>query len=160
MIKSIRLFYFILLSIFYLTSCKNNNKVVNFISNDTSKIVDKTQKRKSNTSIDIVLEILTTSPKYLQKTKGLYEAIVKNGGESFGIIIEGSPNPQSDNALSLSDTYNFSLHETYSDRITVIAKYTFNPIDSQLYEYDFAKDKLTPIDFDRNLLIKFNEICD
>ena len=44
--------------------------------------VDTKEKRELKTCIDIVMEILTTSPVYLKKTKGLYEAVVKNGGTS------------------------------------------------------------------------------
>jgi len=100
-----------------------------------------------------------TSPTFLKGTKGLDVAIVKNGGTSFGITIEGSPNPQNDGALDYSKTYDFNLHETYSDRMSVIARFTFNPTDRQLYEYDVAEDKLNPIAFNRNLLLKFNDLC-
>ena len=105
------------------------------------------------------MEILTTSPVYLKKTKGLYEAIVKNGGTSFGITIEGSPNPKTDNAIDFSDTYDFNLHESYPERMTVIARFTFNPVTKQLYEFDAAEGEFYSVVFDRNLLLKFNEIC-
>lgn len=121
--------------------------------------VDSKEKRKLHTCLDIVMEILRTSPVYLKKTKGLYEAVVKNGGTSFGIIIEGSPNPNIDKAMNFSHSYDFSLHETYSDRMPVIARFRFNPTDRQLYEYDVAEDALNPIDFDRSLLMKFNKTC-
>lgn len=136
------------------------------ITNESDDITDKhlskeasVKKAQQATCIDIVMQILTTSPAYLNKTKGLYDAIVKNGGTSFGISIEGSPNPEKDQALDFSETYDFSLHETYSDHMPVIARYTFNPKDEQLYEYDIAEDKLNPINFDRSLLTKWNEIC-
>jgi len=121
--------------------------------------VDTKEKRELNTCIDIAMEILTTSPVYLKKTKGLYEAVVKNGGTSFGITIEGSPNPKSDEAMDFSNTYDFSLHESYPDHNATIGHFSFNPTERQLYEYDVAEDKSNPIDFDRNLLLKFNEIC-
>lgn len=158
---------FSLLTIVFLASCNNNQTNVKVISNNntlikenkkSTKVVPKV-KTESKKCIDIVIEILETSPVYIEKTKGLYEAVVKNGGTSFGIIIEGSPNPKEDEAMDFSKTYDFSLHETYSDRIPVIARYTFNPADEQLYEYDVIEDKLNPIDFDRNLLLKFNVKC-
>ena len=117
------------------------------------------ENREVKTCVDVVMEILETSPTFLKETKGLDEAIVKNGGTSFGITIEGSPNPQNDGALDYSKTYDFNLHETYSDHMPVIARFTFNPTDKQLYEYDVAEDKLNPIEFNRDLLLKFNELC-
>ena len=136
------------------------------ITNESDDLTDKNiakvntkEKRELRTCIDIVMEILETSPVYLKKTKGLYEAVVKNGGTSFGITIEGSPNPKADEAMDFSNTYDFNLHETYSDHMPVTARFTFNPADRQLYEYDLAEDKLNTIDFDRKLLLKFNEIC-
>jgi len=121
--------------------------------------VDPKEKRELKTCIDVAMEILTTSPVYLKKIKGLYEALVKNGGTSFGITIEGSPNPKSDEALGFSDNYDFSLHETYPDHNAIIGHFVFNPTERQLYEYDVAEDKSNLIDFDRNLLLKFKEIC-
>ena len=121
--------------------------------------VDSEEKRELKTCIDIAMEILTTSPVYLKKTKGLYEAVVKNGGTSFGVTIEGSPNPKSDEALSFSDNYDFSLHETYPNHNAIIGYFIFNPTERQLYEYDVAEDKSNQIEFDRNLLLKFKEIC-
>ena len=137
------------------------------ITNESDEITDKNvskqlsdvDKNELNTCIDIVMEILTTSPVYIKRTKGLYEAIVKNGGLSFGIMIEGSPNPSTDKAMEYSETYDFGLHESYSDRMVTIARFTFNPVDRQLYEYDVVQDDLIPIDFNRNLLLKFNELC-
>jgi len=150
--KSIQ--FFAILAVFVLTSWiipANINR---------TKPGEAKENRGLKTCVDVVMEILTTSPTFLKEKKGLDEAIVKNGGTSFGITIEGSPNPKSDDALDYSKTYDFNIHENYSDHMPVIARFTFNPADRQLYEYDIAEDKLNPIDFDRNLLLKFNELCD
>jgi len=82
-----------------------------------------------------------------------------NGGTSFGITVEGSPNPKKDNALDYSENYEFNLHETYSERTTVITRFKFKPSDRKLYEYDAAEDKLNPIDFNKKLLTKFDGNC-
>ena len=159
-----------LLTIFFLTSCNNNQnrkenvnnaklkKNIHADRNNTKHSIGKGEK-KFNTCLEVVFEILTTSPTYLKKTKGLNEAIVKNGGTSFGITIEGSPNPKKDDALDYSENYDFNLHESYSERTTVIAKFIFKLSDRKLYEYNTAEDKLNPIDFDKKLLVKFDEIC-
>lgn len=109
--------------------------------------------------VDVVIEILTTSPSYIKDTKGLYEAVVKNGGTSIGITVEGSPNPKTDKALSYSETYDLSLHETYPDRMPTIARYTFDPSKKELFEYDVVEDTLVPIQFNKNLLPKFLKTC-
>ncbi len=150
---------FTLLIIFMMPACSDQtNTKAGTNKNPAIKELTK-EKKELKTSIDAAIEILTTSQAYLKKTKGLYEAVVKNGGTSFGITVESSPNPKIDGALSYSKTYDFSLHESYSDRMPVIANYTFNPADQQLYEYDAAEDKQNPIDFDKNLLLKFNNLC-
>ncbi len=118
----------------------------------------KTPAAPSQACKDMALEILTTSPRFETLTKGLHEAIVKNGGTAFGITLEGSPEAEKD-ALDYSPTYDFSVHETYPDRNVVIARFTFNPKEQQLYEYDSITDKLNPIDFDKNLLEKLKQVC-
>jgi len=122
------------------------------------KLVKSVQK-EFNPCENIVAEILTTSPRYKQLTKGLYEAIVKNGGLSFGISLEGSPNPRQDKAWSYSKTYDFTVYEMYTDRQLNTARFTFNPNNKQLYEYDAVHDRLIPIEFDRNLLLKYEALC-
>jgi hypothetical protein len=161
--KAIQLF--LLMSIIFITSCNKNQKSVKSDEKESKKInVNKNineieTNKKLESCVDIVIEILTTSPVYLDKTKGLYEAVVKNGGISFGITIEGSPNPEKDGSIDFSESYDFSLHETYTDRMPIIARFTFNPTEKKLYEHDFSEDKFKAIDFDKNLLLKFNEIC-
>ena len=137
------------------------------IATESDEVTDKNRslkgiaKEKSapKSCIDVVMEILLTSPTYLERTKGLYNAVVKNGGTSIGITLEGSPHPEKDDGQDYSKTYDFNLHETYPDRMTVIERFTFNPEDKQLYLVNPIEDKLKPIDFDRSLLLKFNELC-
>ena len=119
----------------------------------------KAEKKVFKTCGDVVTEILTTSPVFLKKTKGLYEAVVKNGGTSFGIDLEGSPNPKIDNAWNYSKTYDFQLHESYPDHMPVIARFTFDPTKKQLYQMDVAADSLIPIGFDKSLLLVYTRIC-
>jgi len=118
----------------------------------------KTPVAPSQACKDVALEILTTSPRFEALTKGLHETIVKNGGTGFGMTLEGSPEAEKD-ALDYSPTYDFSLHENYPDRDVVVARFTFNPAEQQLYEFDAITDKLNPIDFDKNLLEKLKQVC-
>lgn len=169
--KMIQLFG--LLIIIFTASCNNsNNNNINSDDTSTKKIMtvesdDLTDNNistreisESNPCLDIAIKILTTSLAYLKKTKGLNEAVVKNGGTSFGITVEGSPNPKEDDALNFSENYDFNLHETYPDHSPVIARFTFNTSENKLYEYDVAENKLVPIEFDSKLLMKFDEICE
>jgi hypothetical protein len=104
----------------------------------------------------VVREIVTTSPRYKQLTKGLYEAVVKNGGLSYGISLEGSPNPRIDKTWSYSETYDFTLYEMYEERQYNTVRFSFDPICKLLYEHDEVLEKLVPIEFDRSLLLEFN----
>ena len=122
---------------------------------NTNKLVQKELKPCEN----LVADILTTSPRYRQLTKGLNNAVVKNGGLPFGISLEGSPNPRQDKAWSYSKTYDFTVYEMYTDRQLNTARFSFDPSNKQLYEYDAVNDKLKPIEFDRNLLLKFEALC-
>jgi len=142
--------YFIIMS---LASCTGNKNESAILKDSTAKV------EKQKTCIEIAEEILITSPLYLKETDGLSKAVKKNGGSSFGIMVEGSPNPEIDGATDYSKTYDFNLHESYPDHMTVIERFTFDPIKKQLYKYDVANDTLIEIDFDRNLLIQFKEIC-
>lgn len=116
-------------------------------------------KDQPKTCTDLAMDILTTSPDYLEKTRGLYEAVVKNGGTSFGIMVEGTPDPENKDSLAYSATYDFSLHETYPDHNATTARFSFDPAKGKLYEYDMALDSLVPIELDKSSLLHFNEHC-
>ncbi|RPH31866.1 MAG: hypothetical protein EHM93_11810 [Bacteroidales bacterium] len=103
----------------------------------------------------IIQEIITTSPRYKELTKGLYDVVIKNGGSSIGISLEGSPDAKKDKVISYSKTYDFTLYEMYTERKMNTTRFSFSPEKKQLYEYDAVNDTLKPIDFDKNLLIKF-----
>ena len=124
-----------------------------------TKKPDKTEKKEFLTCESIVTGTLMTSPRYKQLTKGLYMRVIKNGGQSFGISLEGSPDPNRDKAHSYSKNYDFIIYETYTDRRLNTARFSFNPQNKQLYEFDAVNDKLKPIEFDRNLLLKFESLC-
>ncbi len=109
--------------------------------------------------LDVILKIVTTSPLFLKKTSGLEQAVIKNGGTGYGISLESSPDPESDDAFEFSETYDFNLHETYPDRITVIARFSFNPNTGELYDYDEINDVYTPVEFDKSLLKYMNDWC-
>jgi len=73
--------------------------------------------------------------------------------------MEGSPNPRQDKTWSYSKTYDFTLYEMYPDRQLNTARFSFNPEDKLLYEYDEVHDQLKPIAFDRELLKKYEALC-
>lgn len=127
--------------------------------NNTNQSIAKEKNKLNSSCLDIVMKMLETSPRYLELTKGLDKAIIKNGGTSFGITVEGSPNPKIDDALDYSETYDFNIHETYPEHTTTIARFTFNPSKKQLYEYDVVNDKLNPIDFNKKLILEFDKVC-
>lgn len=112
---------------------------------------------KESKKAEAAYKIVETAPKCKQYTKGLYERVVKNGGTSYGIMLETSPDPKKDPSQGYSKTYNFNLHESYPDRMPIIARFVFDPIKKQLYEEDTANDKLIPIAFDKKLLAIFSK---
>jgi ketosteroid isomerase-like protein len=129
------------------------------ITNESDDVSDNKPDPPVESCLDIVMKIVTSSQLYHKKTKGLQDAVIKNGGTGFGISLESSPDPESDDAFEFSDTYDFSLHESYPDRVVVIARFSFNPEENLLYEYDWVEDAYIPIDFDKSLLTRFEKIC-
>lgn len=127
--------------------------------NSLIKKIDKIEEKELKPCEDIVTEILITSPRYMQLTKGLNKAVVKNGGQFFEVNLERSPNPNQDKLWSYSRTYDFTVYEMYIERKLNIARFSFDPNDKQLYEYDAIMDQITPIEFDRNLLLKYEVLC-
>lgn len=107
----------------------------------------------------IVKEIVITSPRFIQMTKELHKAVVKNGGQSFGVQLEGCPNPLADKGCRYSKTYDYTLYEVYPDRRLNTSRFSFNPVKRKLYEYDAVEDKLIEIAFDRSLLMKYEALC-
>jgi hypothetical protein len=115
-------------------------------------------KHKLTTCLDVVTEILETSPVYQSKiTEERIAAIEKNGG-SLAMELEGSPNPD-DKPMAVSETYDFGIFESYEDRNTVIERFRFDPVNKQLFLYDPVEDALNPIDFNKELLQTLNERC-
>ncbi|RLJ72130.1 hypothetical protein [Pedobacter alluvionis] len=123
----------------------------------TSLIYQVKAQVKESYKAQVAYKIVETSPRCKQLTKGLYERIVKNGGTSYGIMLESSPNPKTDPSQEYSKTYNFNLHESYSDRMPVIARFVFDPKKQQLYEDDVVNAQLVAIPFDKKLLLLFNQ---
>jgi len=123
------------------------------------KKIVKSKQKDSTPCENLVKEILITSARYKQLTKGLDKAVVKNGGLYFGIRLEGSPNPGHGKAWSYSKTYDFTIYEMYTDRQLNTARFSFSPDNKQLYEHDEVQDKLIPMEFDRNLLVKYETLC-
>jgi hypothetical protein len=107
----------------------------------------------------VLIKIVSTTNRYKEITDGLHDAIVQNGGSGFGIRLEGSPTPISDASINYSDTYDFNVHESYPDRHTVIARFSFDPVTEHLYEYDVVNDAMKQIDFNRDLLTAYKELC-
>jgi hypothetical protein len=146
-----------------LVSCQKKETVKTPISNIPKTVKIKPEQTKKNNAsiicIDVIIKILETAPSYIEKTRGLQEAIVKNGGTSFGITVEGSPNPENDKALNYSGTYDLNLHETYPDRMVTIDRYTFDPSKNELYKYDAVEDTLQLINFNKDLLLEYHKIC-
>jgi|GEM_PF-2217706 len=110
---------------------------------------------KASHEVNVVVKILESSYRFKKLTEGLEERIKKNGGKTYGIMFTGSPNPKKDSANAISKNYEINLHESYDDRMVVIARFLFDPAKQQLFEVD-SEDGLNSISFDRKLLPLFN----
>jgi len=106
-----------------------------------------------------IVEILKTTSRYKQITKGLNKAVVKNGGQFFGVRLEGSPDPKRNTTCGYSKTFDFIIYEMYPDRQLNTARFSFDPNKKQLYEYDINNDKLKLLEFDAKLLPKYDSLC-
>jgi len=162
-------FTIIIIAFLVVVSCNNESKNVEpstvtvtdkaAIIKDTFIEIDKPIQNKIKhirSCESIAKEILITSDRFKQITKGLNEAIVRNGGQSYGVSLEKSPNPQKDKAWSYSKTYEFLIYEKYRDRQLNSFRFSFNPKTKRLYEYDPISDKFKPIAFDKQLLNQFD----
>jgi hypothetical protein len=157
---SIVLFLFFALSNCHQQNKKDESKDKEIRKQTYEKLIiqkiDLSGKKELPKRVKIITEILTTSPRYKQLTKGLNEAVVKNGGQFFGISLEGSPYPRIDKSWNYSKTYDFTLYEMYVERQLNTARFSFDPVNKQLYELDEVHEILVPIEFDRSLLLEFN----
>ena len=107
----------------------------------------------------IVTQILTTSPRFRQLTKGLYrKTTIETEGLSFGIILEGSPNKKQKTTRNFSRNYDFTVYQLSPVGKINTGYFSFDPKNKQLYEYDAAKSQLNAIEFDRNLLVKYETL--
>jgi len=148
--------------ILVLAACNNEQKklipdkstdVIAPIQNDSILKIEKSIIKKPKRSyVFRVKEILKTSGRYKQITKGLNRAVIENGGQGFGVCLERSPNPRNDGAMGHSKTYDFVVYEMYTERQLNIAWFSFNPRSKKLYEYDPILDRERQIAFDKNLL--------
>lgn len=124
-----------------------------------TKKINKTGQKDIKPCENLITEILTTSPRYKQLTKGLNKAVVKNGGQYFGVSLEKSPDPKHDKAYGYSKTFDFTIYEMYTDRQLNTARFSFDPNKKQLYEYNIGIGRLKPLEFDKQLLLKYDSLC-
>ncbi|MFO7658712.1 MAG: hypothetical protein R6W78_16755 [Bacteroidales bacterium] len=167
--NKINLISFILFSMLTVFACntqsgKNQADDTTEVDNlPSDKIImqhkDETGENDFEACEDLVKEILTTSQRYIELTKGLEKRILKNGGLSYGLSLERSPLPDKVKIGESSKTYDFTIFEVYVDRQLNTVRFSFNPDNKQLFEYDAVNDKLIPIEFDRMLLLKYDELC-
>lgn len=144
----------LILSMLLVFACNSKQRKQDKLESEKSIII----KSEFKTRGSLVKEILITSPRYKQLTEGLYDVVIKNGGLSIGVSLEGSPNPQKDKAYIYSKTYDFTLYEMYPDRKMSTSRFSFNPENKLLYEYDAVYDQLKPIEFDKNLLVIYDSL--
>lgn len=159
---NIQIIVFVLLSSCTLQTAKNRVKTA-----EESAMIDSLSFPKAleiaaingdKSLVNMVKSILISSPRYKQITLGLADSIIKNGGDSFGISLQGSPYPKLDQAWGYSKNYDLTIYELYPERRLARAYFMFDPKAEKLYEIDMTTQTSISIDFNRDLLLKLDSI--
>jgi len=148
----------------FIISCNTQNQPATSDSAERDTLISKPENTETQTKVvsycsELVKNILISSPRYRQLTNGLLEAVKKNGGTSVDIILDKSPNPEKDNSMEYSATYEMQISENYPDRHVNIAHFTFDPLKNQLYEYDVVRDQLITVEYNIDLLDEPEKFC-
>lgn len=107
---------------------------------------------------EVVMFILESSPRY-QAIIAELDSATKPNHMTYGTMWEATPNPEADEVPQHSDTYDINVHESYKQRMNVVARFSFDPAKRQLFEYDVVNDTLLPVSFDTTLLMKAEKKC-
>jgi hypothetical protein len=152
----------ILFTVLFAAACSDQqdfgNPLAGIPKEPGPKKIQTSAKMQSNSFDILVTEMLKTSPRFEQLTKGYYSHLTENIGISYGIIMEGSPHQEMDKSLKISRSYVFSVYRSSEFGKLNIGYFTFNPRNKQLYEYDVNKRQLNEIEFDRDLLLKYEAL--
>ena len=92
----------------------------------------------------MIMDQLISSSYLINKTEGLYDRIVANGGSGFDFALEGCPDPATYGCLDFSETYDFVLFEIYPDRNVTIDRFSYIPETGIFMLYDIVNDTYVP----------------
>lgn len=158
----LQIIVFLMLSSCTLQSARNKVKMAKENTMIDSLSFPKAQQKVNidgdKSMVNLVKSILISSPRYKQITLGLTDSIIKNGGDTFGISLQGSPFPLADQAWGYSKNYDLTIYELYPERRLGRAYFVFDPKAEKLYEIDMATQHPVSIDFNRDLLLKFDSM--
>jgi hypothetical protein len=148
----------------YIISCNSQNKRTSSDTafNDSALIQSNdgiSAQQQIHYCSELVKEILSSSPRYIQLTGGLLPEVKKNGGTSIDIFIDKSPENSDKQASDYSAQYEMQIAESYPDRRVNIAHFTFDPSKNILYEYDVVHNQLITIEYDESLLENSEKFC-
>ena len=90
------------------------------------------------------MDQLIGSSYIINKTEGLYDRIVANGGSGFDFALEGCPNQERYGCMEYSETYDFHMFEIYPDRIVTIDRFSYIPETGNFMLYDVVNDTYVP----------------
>jgi hypothetical protein len=137
-------------------SCNSNIKKSKEAISDKSNFVTK---KIDSACIRAVEDILISSPKFIELTKGLSERVIRNGGSGYFLLLENSENIETNKSLQNSTFLKYSLREDYLERAIPIAWFIFDTNKLILYEEDMETGKLIQISFDKKLLDVYLRQC-
>lgn len=155
-------FYLLLLLSLFIISCNTQRQrtITDSLPVDSIAYEDDENVNKSTSSYcgALVIEVLKSSTRFKELTTNLNEAVKKNGGKLV-VLLDKSPFPNVDKAMSYSEIYEMQVAENYSDRQVNIAHFNFDPQKNKLYEYDVVRDQYIIAEFDQSLLDNAGEFC-
>lgn len=155
-------FYLLLLLSLFIISCNTQRQrtITDSLPADSIAYEEDENVNKSTSSYcgALVIEVLKSSTRFKELTTNLNEAVKKNGGKLV-VLLDKSPFPNVDKAMSYSEIYEMQVAENYSDRQVNIAHFNFDPQKNKLYEYDVVRDQYIIAEFDQSLLDNVGEFC-
>lgn len=155
-------FYLLLINVFLIISCNTQRQrtLTDSLPVDSLAYEEDENINKSSSSYcgALIIEVLKSSTRFKELTSELGEAIKKNGGKLV-VLLDKSPFPNVDKAMSYSEVYEMQVAENYSDRQLNITHFNFDPQKNKLYEYDVVRDQYIITEFDQSLLDNAGEFC-
>jgi len=137
--------------VLYFELVADNWKIISESDGDTNYAYGDKCKEFKN-CIEVVDEIISTSPLFNKILEDNWENVVVKGGNSIGFILVGSPN-EADNVWGYSEKYDYKICTFANNMTFTISYFSFDPSTLELYAYG------EKIDYHQYLKKEFIRLC-